>query len=423
MDRYLSNQIIFPLISLFSLTAFLAHTLFTKTAVFSDGRFYYSITRSLIKDKDIKFSHEFENLGITPTYTRNVYVWNKYPPGVSFFWMPLFFITDGFLYLINSVGTLGTHWGWITLDTLGYGLIYQATVAISSIYLGVLGLFLMYQLLKEYFLEKTSLIATIMLFTTTNLLFYIAVEPISSHAVSFFVSSLFVYYFLRHQNDKYYYLILGIIGGIAGLVRTQDSLILITPILQIPFKFRKTIKLMATGYWLLVTGFFIGFLPQIIFWKKLFNTFWYSPYLEEGFNFIKPQVLHVLFNNQNGLLTITPSIGIAFLGLIIIFLSIPKSFKSLEFRISGNKWLPNISHYALLYFVVQLCLISSWSGFYQGGSYSIRMMVTTYPLLAFGLAQTIELVTKKIKLNKVYIIVGAVTLLNIILIIRYLISF
>jgi len=87
-----------------SIAIFFAHTTFTKTAVFADGRFYYAITRSLVKDFDLKFANEYEVLDVEPSFTHNDYVWNKYPPGAPLMWVPLFFIINGFLLILKALG-------------------------------------------------------------------------------------------------------------------------------------------------------------------------------------------------------------------------------------------------------------------------------------------------------------------------------
>ena len=50
----------FPGIFIASFFIFLAHTAFTKTAIFADGKFYYAITRSLVKDFDLKIGDEVD---------------------------------------------------------------------------------------------------------------------------------------------------------------------------------------------------------------------------------------------------------------------------------------------------------------------------------------------------------------------------
>lgn len=387
----------FLLFFISSILIFLAHTAYTKTAIFADARYYYSYTHSAVKDFDLNFTNEYKDLNAGGFPNSVGYPTNFYPPGVSLFWIPGFFTADMFAKSINIfIPNL--------ISTKGYGFFYQFFAGATSTFLGVLGLFLVYQLLKDYFSNIIALISTSALFFTTNLFFYTAVEPINSHAVSFFISSLFVFYFLKNEKDKHYYVTLGLIGGVAGLIRTQDLLILILPVIKI-FLEKTKLSTLITYFLQLSSGALITFLPQILLWNFFFNTFWYSPYLDSGFNFFKPQFIHVLFNTQNGLFMLTPSILTAVIGL-------------LTFRKRKN----SIFLYSITYFLLQLYLISSWSVYTQGGSYSIRMIITTYPLLIFGLASVVKYLFRKSKLIT-YSLLSIFVFYNFISIIHYLLGY
>lgn len=407
MNKLLKVNAFFPAVFVLSISVFLAHTAFTKTAIFADGRFYYATTRSIVKDFDIKLANEFKLLGMPESYTKGNYSWNKYPPGSSFFWIPLYSQAEGLNNLLTFVCPLQMC---TQLGKAGFGLIYQTSVAITGAILGTLGLYLIFILLKEHFPKTQSLMSVLSLFAATNLFFYIAVEPINSHTSSFFVSSLFTYYFIEHRKDKYYYPLLGILGGIAGLVRTQDLLILILPIIQITKENYKNIpKLVADNLSLIATAI-LAFTPQVYFWKKIFGIFWYSPYLSEGINLKSPKLIYVLFNGQNGLFSLTPIILLAFLGLIIILKN-----RSAKLKL--------ISLYAIVYFTLQLYLISSWSSYYQGGSFGIRMIITTYPFLAFGLAEIVNILSSRLGSEKSWGLIATFSLINQLLMVRYLLLF
>ncbi|MBN1168589.1 glycosyltransferase family 39 protein [Candidatus Woesebacteria bacterium] len=401
MEKFIFSKKIFFVIFAFSFLIFLFHTYYTKSAIFADGKFYYAITRSLVKDFDINFENDFPLLGLAPNKTVTGYVWNKYPPGSSMAWTPLFFTIDSLSQILENIG--------ISVDTDGFGIYYQSSVALSSISLGVFALILIHKLLSEYFSEKVATLTILTMFLTTNLLFYIAVEPINSHAVSFFTSTLFVFYFLKHNEDKYYYFVLGLIGGFAGLVRTQDILILIIPTLNILLKHKTRFKTLATCYFLLATGFIFGFLPQIYFWKKIFGTFWYSPYLNEGFSFSPIEILDTLFNRMNGLFYITPAIGISLIGLLLMWKE-------------NNSKSNNLTSIGIIYFLFQLLLVTFWSPSI-GGSFSNRMMITTLPLLSFGFAKIIEMIYKKTNLKFTLFLVAIFGFSNALQIIKYLLLY
>jgi len=414
MVRDKSIKWIFLIFITTSLVVFFLHGFLTKTSVFADARFYYSYTRSVVFDQNLLLGNEFFSLGVFKEVPQNQFAPIFYPPGVSIFWLPMFQITYGFTNLFKLIIP--------NLKISGFEPIFEYSTALTNIFLGIFSLYLTFKIISRYFSEKVGLFAVTTLFLATNLFFYIAVEPINSHAASFFISTLFVLLFLTRKKDASYYLMLGLIGGVAGAVRTQDLLILSLPIIQLILAHKRSLRTLFSYGILLFVGSSIGFSPQILLWKYFYNTFWYSPYFGIGFSFLKPQIIHVLFNTQNGLFTTTPIVFIAVVGLIMQSIPVFKRFYffNLTKNSSSGFW---IWIYALSYFLLQLYLISSWNEYTQGGSYSIRMIVTTYPLLAFGLAAVTEKMIKIIGDKKTIYVIGGFTILNFFSILKYLLKY
>ena len=379
---------IFFLIFVFSLSIFVAHILITKNAIFADARFYWSITRSLVKDKNVDFSNEFNHFGPKMAENSKGFPMNFYPPGAAFFWIPGYWFVETISVFLPKT------------NFEGYGVIHQFAVAVNSIFLGIIGVYFMYLTLRRNFSEKISLLTSFTFFAATNLLFYIAVEPITSHAVAFFVSSFFVYLFITLPIGTLNYFFLGLLVGIAGLVRTQDLGLVLLPLIKM-FSERKIRALIS-----LTAGIILGFAPQLLFWKFFYGTIWRSPYLDYGFIFTISRLLHVLVNFQNGLFTITPLILFALIGLVL-------------FVKRGRK----IAIYSLTYFIFQLILVSSWRDYTQGGSFGIRMLITTYPLLSFGLASIVKLSTEKMGLKITLATILILSCINMLLILRYLLMY
>lgn len=410
------NQRFFAAIILISFVIFTLHSLYTKTSVFADAKFYYSYTRSVVFDHNLFLGNEFFRLKLLRQLPNNQFIPSFYPPGVSIFWLPLFYFTFGLMNLIQI------FFKGITVS--GYEAIFEYSCSVTSIFLTVFGLYLIYRLLCKRFSQKVGLFTVLLIFFASNLFFYTAVEPISSHAASFFVSALFIYYLLDHKKDKNYYLTLSVIGGAAGLIRTQDLLLLTLPILEILIHGKQNISKAIKAFLQIILGSFLGFLPQIILWKYFYNTYFFSPYLNVGFNFLHPQILHVLINNQNGLFLKTPITAVALIGLIIKVYGYYKN-KFLNGYKKTRYHNPNDSLYliALFYFFIQLYLVSSWNVYSQGGSYSIRMIVTTYPLLVFGLAEVVKYAFKKFNSRVIFLISLLFITFNFFSILDYLIKY
>jgi hypothetical protein len=203
------------------------------------------------------------------------------------------------------------------------------------------------------------------------------------------------------------YLILGTLSGFLGIIRTHDALIGIPALISNRLSKNKE-KL--SKYASLAVGFLVGFLPQIILWKFFYNVY-FNVFLSSnkwgyGFDFANPHIDFILFNPEKGFFVITPIMFFSFIGLFL-------------FRKKDK----NIFIYALTYFLLQVFLISSWADYSQGGSFSIRMLVSTYPLLSFGLASIIEKSKKVFKTSETITLLVLFSILNLVLIVGYLLRY
>src|SRR6185295_16371287 len=95
-----------------------------------------------------------------------------------------------------------------------------------------IGILLLRKALLRFFDEKVSDITVLTIFTSTNLLFYGAFDVINSHSISFFLACCFLYFYTSKKIYASSVLMGLIIGGLA-LVRSQDYLFLIFPILDV----------------------------------------------------------------------------------------------------------------------------------------------------------------------------------------------
>lgn len=355
---------IFLLIFIIYLLGFFSHALFLKKTVYGDGIYYYSWVRSSIIDHDINFANEYSHFGVNAPG-------NKHPLGAPLFWLPWY----------AQAHTI--------IDGTGYELPYQLFVGFISVLAAISGLILLYRLLLQSFSKTPSALAAMSIALATNLLFYGSIDPVNSHAISFFAATVFLS-FLYSKNVSPF--LTGCALGLCALVRPQDAVL---GLLAFP-KYSKAFFL----------GVLVTFFPQLLSWYVLYGSLWTSPYLGMGESFARgsPHFFDVLFSPTNGLILWTPMTLIAILGFIF-------------WKDSRRSWF-------LALFAVEVSIVGSWSIWWQGASYSSRMLVSTLPILAFGLAalytklMSIGLRWKSILLA----IIGPLTIINILLIIRFLLE-
>ncbi len=353
---------IFLLICIIYLLGFFGHALFVQKTVYGDGIFYFSWLRSVVVDHNINFANEYAHFGVnTPG--------NKHPIGAPLFWLPWY----------AQAHTI--------IGGTGYEFLYQLLAGFLSVLAALSGLILLYRLLARVFSQTASALAAISIALTTNLLFYGSIDPVNSHAISFFAVTVFLSFLYSKHISPF---LTGCALGFCALVRPQDAVL---GLLALP-KYTKMFFL----------GAVLTFSVQLLAWYALYGTPWRSPYLTggESFTWWSPNFFNVLFSPTNGLFLWTPITLLATLGFIF--------------------WKDKRRVWFLALFILQVTIVGSWSIWWQGASYSGRMLVSTLPVLAFGLSALYgKLISIGLQWKSIVLaIIGPLTIINILLIIRFL---
>jgi hypothetical protein len=326
------------------IAGFFAHALYLNKTVYGDGVYYYSWVQSAVIDHSVSFPHD-----------------NKFSVGPAILWAPSYL-------LVHSV-----------IRGNGQSLPYQLAVGFTGVCSALFGLLLLWRLLQKYFSNTVSIMTVAAVAGATNLLFYGSLDTVNSHALSFFTAVVFLTLIMQ---KKKYWVAIGAVLGFLGMIRTQDFLfgILLIPLVK------------KNNLFKILVGALAVFSPQLIAWQLVYGKFWVSPYLTgtEGFNFLRPHILGVLFGLQNGLYLWTPMTLLATIGLIT-----KKRFLLLSA------------------FLLELLLVASWSTWWQGASYSGRMFVSTLPILAFGIAYIFSWLTQY-KWTQLYFLLTIVLPLSVI---------
>lgn len=320
------------------LAGFFAHAAYLKKTVYGDGIYYFSWLRSIVVDHDVQFTDEYTYFHASQPKTWLGVPGNKYTIGPAILWSPFYL------------------WTYAIVHKTGFELPYQLAAGLSSVLYAIAALAFLYILLDDRFGKIVSIASIICIAFASNLFFYGSLDAVNSHAVSFFAATIFLTFLLAKKKN---WLFISISLGLIGLIRSQD---LILGMLILPFIKWKTLPQFLLGV-------VIGFIPQLIAWQLVNGNFWHSPYISstEGFNFLHPQILSVLFSPQNGLFLWTPIVLLGFIGLWMRKRSFP-------LKLMG------------IVVCLQIFLVASWSIWWEGASYSGRMFVSILPLIGFGLA-------------------------------------
>ena len=264
----------------------------------------------------------------------------------------------------------------------GFSEPYATCVHYGTLLYCFLGLLILAFVLKRFFSDGIIAITLVTLFFATNLFFYTLREGEMTHSYSFFLISLFVLLMCKwhEKNKSIYFLWIGMTMGLLTLIRPNEILLFIVFIgYQVhslsDFK-NKLLKIIFSykNILLFIIGFFILWVPQMIFWKiETDQLLFFSYGNKEGFFWLDPQIKNLLFSYRKGWFVYTPIMLFAIAGLFML------KNKGLDFKIP-----------IIIYLGLNIYLLSAWWCWWYGGGFGMRALVQSYAILAIPMAAFYE---------------------------------
>ncbi len=338
----------------------------------TDGQGYYAYLPAVFIYQDLQFSF-VDSINqlyypegkrakfIIETPTGNV---NKYFAGTAVLEAPFFML-----------GCLVAKTSGVPVD--GYSWPFQLIIGLAAIAYLVLGLFLLAKFLTALGFENRAVTLTVLLvFFGTNLFYYTIYEPSMSHAYSLFTVSAFLFFVERACSKKNVGAFVGAAAmlGLTVLIRPTNAIVLLgIPLatnglqqgLGLAKSFIGNTQALLASAGLLVL---IVFIQPLVYFVQTGHWLVWS-YEGEGFDFLNPELINVLFSYRKGLFVYCPILLLSFLGIVPLALhQKPRAI-----------WLTATM-------LVCTWVISSWWMWYYGGSFGHRAFIDFYPFYAVGLA-------------------------------------
>ncbi|MES2617341.1 MAG: hypothetical protein V4613_05655 [Bacteroidota bacterium] len=292
-------------------------------------------------------------------------IFTKYTSGLTFLQAPFFFAAHAYCKLSGT-------------EANGFTQPYVNGMLFSGVFYLMLGLFLLYAVMRHYFTNTATIMALFAIFACTNLYYYSIEHPGLSHVYTFFLASLLLY-LIQHFSAKKMLLIIPLCALILLIRPTNITLVAALIGFGLVVKGKGILQTVPFKYYLI--GVLLSLpiiLPQLFYWHYASGHWLMYSYGNEGFIYWKnPQVLKVLFAANNGFITYSP---------IIIFALIGLYFKPLGKQFS---WL------VLGLFVIITYVHASWWSWGFGCAYGGRSFIDFYPFFVFGLAALIQMILKQ----------------------------
>jgi hypothetical protein len=346
--------------------------------------FIYDDITLKFKDKDPKY---FGDKFWADTVANGNYI-IRTSMGMSVMYFPFFAVTHAYTMLTGG-------------DANGYSMAYHLSLIVSSIVYLMFGVFFLFKFLRKYFSEWASLLSCFLIVLATNLFEFATIDAAMSHAFSFSLISVLLYLTQSwYQSISWKKsLLMGLLIGLIILIRPTNAVVVLVVALLGVANFEGILtrfKYYLQNYLhilLVAVSVFVVWIPQFIYWHTITGSYIVNSYDNSGgsFFFSNPQIFNQLFSFRKGLLVYTPILAFAFIGMLILY-----------FKQRTLFWA------VLIFTAVNTYLLSCWWAWWFGGGFGARGYIDSYPVMAIGLAATIQLVlTRGILLKAGFFVLAA----------------
>jgi hypothetical protein len=346
--------------------------------VLGDALHHYVQLRSFVFDRDLQFQNEYIRLyglrGNEPEVewvyqpTATGHVRNLMPVGPAVVWAPAFLCVTAGVWVASLLGA--------TYPFDGYGRLFQATAGFSGIAAATAGSWLAYLAAARLFEKRAAIWACLTVWLSSSALYYSLVSPAYSHAASMLAVSAFwtSWILTLDRQHAVRYGTIGLLAGFAALVRWQDAVLLIVPAADALWRLQTdgvgaaTVRIGAS-----VAGAFLAFLPQMAVWTVLYGTPLAIPQGEGFMKWGQPALVAVLFSDNHGLISWTPIVALALVGLV------PLARRN-----------PLVGLSAALFFGISWYVNAAVSDWWAGEAFGARRFVSCFPVFVLGLAALLD---------------------------------
>lgn len=379
---------------------------------------YYSWLRSAVIDGNVDTTDEYYHYGEDQYHIifpgPNGYNKNPYAIGSAVLWSP-FYLTAHFASAI------------LGLPTDGYAPLYVIAASLGSAIYALIGLWLAYRIASEFFGKRVALWATIGIWWSTPLLFYMYSHPIMSHANDAFVNALFVYVWHRTRPAPRArdWLLRGATLGLATLVRAQNALLAVLLVAEVILSlkqasiirpaeqrdsFANTLGTVIKSAALFGIAAAMVFSLQLWVWRQTYGTWLpgnpYSVYPDNTFDFTSPHFFDLLLSSARGLFIWSPIVALAIAGL------------------TAPLWRRDrtLCLGLILAWLAQVYLVGSWSQWSGGAAFGQRFMINGTVIYIIGLAGLLAYLQSKVTWEGIGTAIAALIAWNLLLLAQYIVE-
>jgi len=374
------------------LLLFLFSLPFVNPWVRGDGVGYYAFARAPLIQHNLDFTEDYrhanesfrgprldENNQPKAFYrTRTGHLENHFTVGPAILWTPFLLVTHAGVLLARALGSP------VAAD--GFSAPYRITMALGTAIYGFLGLLLAFRLARQYVEERWALLSTLAIWWASSLPVYMYFNPSWSHAHSSFAVALFLWYWFETRTSRTLaqWLILALMAGLMLNVYYPNAMVLAVLAIEIARQYylafrtdlsvapnsSPRIRELLLRHSLFAAVLLVSLLPTLVTRFLIYRNPFESGYIPlRHWNWFSPCFLQVLFSSNHGLVSWTPILVFAIVGL------------SFFWRREPGVGAPFLAAFVAFYLFV--ACYPDWAGI---SSYGNRFFVSLTPLFILGLA-------------------------------------
>ena len=372
------------------LVLFLLSLPLVNPIVHGDGVGYYAYARAPLIQHNLRFEEDWRHANLyfsqartlangqlNPSeYAETGYVSNLFTIGPAILWTPFLLAAHAFVICSD---VLGAH-----IPANGFSTPYILAMALGTAIYGFLGLLFSYFLTRKYVEEPWAFLSTLAIWGASSLPVYMYFNPAWSHAHSVFAVALFLWYWDRTRDRRTFlqWILLGMLAGLMVDVYFPNGVFLVLPLIESILAYWNSWKeknLRAAGPLFAANISFtvalvLAFLPTLVTRSIIFGgLFRFGTYSALPWDWSAPYWRLVLFSSEHGLLSWTPILGLAILGLFFA----PRHARSL-------------SRYLAVAAAAYYYVISSYPYWNGTASFGNRYFISLSPIFIFGLALLLQ---------------------------------
>ena len=372
------------------LVLFLLSLPLVNPIVHGDGVGYYAYARAPLIQHNLRFEEDWRHANLyfsqartlpggqlmRDDYTETGYVSNLFSTGPAILWTPFLLAAHAIVLFANA---LGAH-----IPANGFSTPYILAMALGTAIYGFLGLLFSYSLARKYVDERWAFLSTLGVWGASSLPVYMYFNPAWAHAHSAFAVALFLWYWDRTRDCRRFlqWILLGLLAGLMVDVYFPNGVFLLLPLIESLLAywntwrakdFRAAGSLFAANLSFTV-AVILAFLPTLVTRSIIFGgLFRFGSYTALPWDWRAPNWRLVLFSSEHGLLSWTPILVLAILGLFFA----PRGAKA-------------VTRYLAVAAAAFYYVISSYPYWHGMASFGNRFFISLTPIFVFGLALLLQ---------------------------------